>query len=365
MTSRLDLAAEISGFVRLPPFPNQPEISRTMFIELLAKLTELHRAECEPYRKIIEILFPTARTSQRLSELPFIPVRLFKTLTLRSVSASEVIKTMTSSGTSGMATSKVYLDRDTASLQSKALAQTMSSILGNTRVPMLIIDSPSTVSDRASFSARGAGIRGFSMFGRPIAYAFDEEMNLNLDVLRRFSAQYSNEKVLLFGFTSVIWEFLIEALRRTDDKIDLSGGILVHGGGWKKLSALEVSVSKFSECVKEALGVDRVVNYYGMVEQTGSVFLECECGFLHSSAYGDIITRDGTTYELLPHGLEGIIQSISVLPLSYPGHSILTEDRGVILGIDDCKCGRSGTYFQVLGRLKDAELRGCSDVSAR
>ena len=59
----------------------------------------------------------------------------------------------------------------------------------------------------------------------------------------------------------------------------------------------------------------------------------------------------------------GLIQTLSLLPLSYPGHNILTEDLGVIHGIDDCSCGRKGKYFTVLGRVPNTELRGCSDVT--
>ena len=35
----------------------------------------------------------------------------------------------------------------------------------------------------------------------------------------------------------------------------------------------------------------------------------------------------------------------SLLPTSYPGYNILTEDIGVIAGEDDCKCGLKGKYF--------------------
>ena len=50
------------------------------------------------------------------------------------------------------------------------------------------------------------------------------------------------------------------------------------------------------------------------------------------------------------------------LPRSYPGHSLLTEDLGVLLGEDDCPCGRKGKYFKVTGRVPRAEVRGCSDT---
>jgi len=63
-------------------------------------------------------------------------------------------------------------------------------------------------------------------------------------------------------------------------------------------------------------------------------------------------------------GEKGIIETVSVLPGSYPGHVLLTEDEGVILGEDDCPCGRLGKYFKIEGRLQNAELRGCSDTYA-
>ena len=43
---------------------------------------------------------------------------------------------------------------------------------------------------------------------------------------------------------------------------------------------------------------------------------------------------------------------------------LLTEDEGVILGEDDCPCGRKGKYFHIHGRIKNAEIRGCSDTYA-
>ena len=58
----------------------------------------------------------------------------------------------------------------------------------------------------------------------------------------------------------------------------------------------------------------------------------------------------------------GFIQILSLLPKSYPGHNLITEDLGRIKGEDDCKCGRKGKYFEVFGRVKFAEIRGCSNV---
>jgi hypothetical protein len=99
-----------------------------------------------------------------------------------------------------------------------------------------------------------------------------------------------------------------------------------------------------------------------MAEQTGSIYMECPFGHLHASIYSDIITRRARDFKVCSHGEKGIIQVLSPLALSYPGHSILTEDEGIILGEDDCPCGRKGKYFSVLGRIQQAEIRGCSDT---
>ena len=99
-----------------------------------------------------------------------------------------------------------------------------------------------------------------------------------------------------------------------------------------------------------------------MVEQTGTIYMECEEGHLHASDFSDIIIRRESDFSEASLGEKGIIQVISVLPKSYPGQSLLTEDEGVLLGEDNCKCGRKGKYFKILGRIKSAELRGCSDT---
>jgi hypothetical protein len=99
-----------------------------------------------------------------------------------------------------------------------------------------------------------------------------------------------------------------------------------------------------------------------MVEQVGSVYFENALHSLQASIYSDVIVRDTNTLEPLPPGCPGLIQVVSALPESYPGHSLLTEDIGVVQGCDDPSTGMNGQYFQILGRLAKADLRGCSDT---
>ncbi|RKJ31819.1 acyl-protein synthetase, partial [Butyricicoccus sp. 1XD8-22] len=114
--------------------------------------------------------------------------------------------------------------------------------------------------------------------------------------------------------------------------------------------------------LREQLGIQEIHNYYGMVEQVGSIFVECSEGHLHTPSYADVIIRNPITFEPVSIGEQGLIQVISELPTSYPGHSLLTEDLGTIIGEDDCPSGWKGKYFTVSGRLPKSELRGCSDT---
>jgi len=298
------------------------------------------------------------------TDLPFLPVRLFKMLDLSSVEKEEIVKTMTSSGTSGQAVSRIYLDRETSANQTKVLTKIVSSFIGKHRVPMIIIDTEAVIKNRNLFSARGAGILGFSMFGTKRIYALDEEMELNTGLIEQFLEEHKNEQIFLFGFTFMIWQHCYKKLIEKGIKLNLSNGILIHGGGWKKLLNESVSSHDFKERLHEVCGITHVHDYYGMVEQTGSIYMECECGHLHTSIYSDIIIRRAADFSLADIGEKGIIQVVSVLPYSYPGHSLVTEDEGILLGEDDCSCGRLGKYFKIVGRLKNAEIRGCSDTYA-
>ena len=53
---------------------------------------------------------------------------------------------------------------------------------------------------------------------------------------------------------------------------------------------------------------------------------------------------------------------VSLLPKSYPGHSILTEDIGEIVKDNNCDCSSKGKRFLVHGRTIQSETRGCSDI---
>jgi acyl-CoA synthetase (AMP-forming)/AMP-acid ligase II len=348
----------------LPPFGLSQAQKRARLLPLLRELTLHHAACCRPYQNVLRGVFGGADhlEMERLEDVPFLPVTLFKTHMLSSVPPEEVVKVLTSSGTTGQQPSRIYLDAETAAVQSAVLVKVAQHFLGRERLPMIILDHPGVVRDRSSRSARGAGILGMMQFGHRPFYALRDDMTLDEEGLHGYIAAAAGRPVLLFGFTFMVWQYLVQALEAANRRLALGGGTLVHSGGWKKLQDAAVSPAAFRQRVQAVTGVQQVINFYGMVEQVGGVYFENPLHHLHAPIFSEVIIRDPVTLEPLPDGQPGLIQVLSCLPTSYPGHSLLTEDLGVIRGADESSTGMGGRYFEVLGRVPKAELRGCSDT---
>jgi hypothetical protein len=351
----------LEDLLERPQFSVPAQEKSRLLLSGLEELTGYHCRNCAEYDRILSLLNGHGHSSD-LAGVPYLPATLFKTHALRSVPESEIFKTLTSSGTTGQQASRIVLDRDTARLQSTALSKIMMHVLGPRRLPMILVESSGLIKNRESLSARAAGLVGRAKFGRSHFYALDDNMDLNEPGLREFLERYGNAPFLIFGFTFMAWQYLL--LRIAHLGLDLSNGILVHSGGWKKLQQMAVTNAEFKRRFHESTGLHNIFNFYGMVEQVGSVFLEGEDGYLYPPNFADVIIRDPVTWEEAPAGSAGVIQVISLLPRSYPGHSLLTEDLGVVHGIDDSTCGRMGKRFSVIGRVPRAELRGCSDTHA-
>lgn len=351
----------------VPPYSLNEREKEKLLTKRLVELTRLHQENCLEYKRILESIDFKVESVASYKVLPFLPVRLFKELDLKSAEDDQIVKTMTSSGTTGQKVSKIYLDRITSSNQQKAMVKIVSDFTGSSRMPMIIIDCPNVVKNRVMFSARGAGILGFSIFGSKKIYALNDDMKLDVEGLKEFLEKFKGRKILLFGFTFMIWQHFYKELLRLKEEgtiFDLSNGVLIHGGGWKKLISEAVGRDEFYKRLKDVCGLEHIHDYYGMVEQTGCIYMECECGHLHASSFSDVIIRRPIDFSEADIGEDGIIQVVSTIPESYPGHSLLTEDAGAVLGIDNCPCGRKGKYFKINGRLKNAEIRGCSDTYA-
>ncbi len=352
----------IDEFIQLKPYSLTRMEKAAAYTELLTARTVFHRNNCEPYGRLLKALGIPEKAAFSAETVPMLPVSVFKELSLKSVPEEAVFKMLTSSGTSGQRVSQIYLDAETAANQQQVLYRIIADFAGENRIPYLVFDTKKTLRDRKMFSARGAGILGFSLLASRTCYALDENMELDIPAVQNFLAEHRNEPVLAFGFTFIIYKHVIRVLEEKKIRLDIPNGILIHGGGWKNLITEAVSPEEFKARITATTGIARISNYYGMAEQTGCIYMECSEGHLHASIWSDVLFRRARDFSLCSVGEQGIVQVLSPLPGSYPGHSLLTEDTGELLGEDDCPCGRLGKYFSIIGRIPRAEVRGCSDT---
>lgn len=330
------------------------------FLDEINELSQFHYLNCDEYKKIIYHLFGNSPFGKTLEDMPFIPVSLFKEMELKSVSADSIFKVIKSSGTQGKQ-SQIFLSRENSKRQIVALKEIFQSKFGNARRPMIFFDSKEQILRSATSSARKAAVIGFSAFASERYFVLRNDLTLDWEELQRCMSLYQEEQVLIFGFTFLLWTTLVKD-NKTNLSFDLPNGVILHGGGWKNIEGLGISKEQFKEGIKRVIRVNTVADYYGMAEQAGSVFFECTKGFFHSSKYSNVVIRDPYTLLPLPFGKSGLVQVISSLPLSYPGHSILTQDIGTLYGENNCPCKGEGRYFTIDKRLPKSQIRGCSDV---
>ena len=103
----------------------------------------------------------------------------------------------------------------------------------------------------------------------------------------------------------------------------------------------------------------RISNIQGFLE--GNWWIQDIGSYIHLEILINKLIRD-KNFNIQKPGDRGLVQLFSILPTSYPGHSIITEDIGEILPENKIKCSIDTTHFLIHGRSKHSEIRGCSDV---
>lgn len=346
--------------VARPAFTIPDAEKQPLLLRGLNDLTHHHYRNCSAYRNMIEAAYGNRQTYEQIEDIPYLPAALFKRMELSST--EKPILTLQSSGTTGQQASRIVVDAETSERQSRGLLSVFRPALGAQRLPLLVIDTRKVITDPKALTARGAGVLGMMKFGAKATFALDQDLNVLEDDVVKFVERHGEQPFLIFGFTFLVWQKLFMAFEHR--RLDLRNAIIVHSGGWKKMEEMRVPNSTFKEQLNARFGVSQIYNFYGFVEQLGSIFLEASDGLLYPPNYTDVIVRDPISLQPLPIGQTGLLQIVSLLPKSYPGHSILTEDLGTVERIDNGPIGRLGKGIRVLGRLPASELRGCSDVVA-
>ena len=369
MNALAEIEQGIESALAQPPYGIDPQQRHDVLLALLKKELAYACSLNPRFRNYVEHWPIDFRGADRIADLPYLPVGVFKANPPPAlVGADEVKRTLSSSATTGQVPSRVVLDAATARRMAKGVVTIIRDFIGPARRPYLVIDAPENLAAQPELGARGAAIQALGSFATEVVSCLRPGQNgdssLDLEKLLACAEQWKHADVLVYGFTYVLWTQLVQPLQRQGINLGIPNVHVLHSGGWKRLEQQAVTRDVFIRGVASVFScsADRILDYYGMVENVGVIYPDCDRGNKHVPAFAEIIVRDPLTLAPVKAGQRGLIQVCSVLPTSFPGFLLLTEDMAEVINYDECPCGRRGTSFRFAGRAPKAEVRGCGNL---
>jgi hypothetical protein len=366
------LSEEIDKVLAEPPYGQSPEGKEALLLRILQQELSSGCQRHAGYENYVRQWPVDYRSAARVADLPFLPVSLLKANPpLSFIPPEEMKRTLTSSATTSQSPSRVVLDAATSRRMTKGVVTIVRDFIGTSRRPYLVVDTQDLMRGGGDLGARGAAIQGLHPFASQATYCLkvDEQGELTLDrkKLLEFAETHRNSEILVYGFTYILWNYLVKPLLSEEISLNLPQVRILHSGGWKRLQEQAVEKAVFNEKLARIFGCspECVIDFYGMVESVGVIFPDCPEGNKHAPVFGDVIVRNPLTLEPVAAGGFGIVQVCSILPTSFPGNLLLTEDMAQVMGYDDCACGRRGVSFRFAGRVPKAELRGCGNLEIK
>lgn len=369
MSLPVEILAQLDALLAAAPYAAPPERHQADLLRILKSQLAYAAQRNRLLRQYIEAWPLDYRRAERIADLPYLPVGVFKAdPPLALVSSADIVRTLTSSATTGQTPSRVVLDAETSRRMVKGVTSIVRDFIGPHRRPFLVVDTEASLCGGIELGARGAAIQGLRPYAKETVCCLRDTGAAVLEVdtaaLEDFAARHADADILAYGFTYIVWQHLVRPLQARGAALRLPNVTLLHSGGWKRLQDQAVTPESFTAGVSSVFGCpqERVIDFYGMVENVGVVYPDCRYGSKHVPSFADVVIRDPLTLEPVEPGQQGLVQVCSALPSSFPGFTVLTDDIGQIVCDDGCRCGRRGTTFRFVQRVPKVEMRGCGNI---
>jgi acyl-CoA synthetase (AMP-forming)/AMP-acid ligase II len=353
---RAAIDAAVLEWIKETPWQRDEE----QFDELARRIFYHQFEHCLPYARFAQGRGVTPQTLTKWREIPAVPAGAFKEMPLRSFPEADTKMIFRTSGTSGSPRGELHLDTLTL-YEASALA-----ILRTLLLPDLVRHQTSIrVLAPSALEAPDSSLSlMFSFlideFGAPESGFDIENGEIQLESLKLSIAACTRERqpILLCG-TSFAFVHLLDRL--SEENLSLScpaGSRIMETGGFKGRSR-EMSQDELHADLAKAFGIPSsfIINQYGMTE-LGSQFYD-----------SSLVDPEGPRRKLIPPWVDVRIidpeTSLDVVP-GKTGMVTLYDlaNTGSVAAIQTADIGRSvpgdPSGFEVLGREKGAEERGCS-----
>lgn len=289
------------------------------------------------YREFCDFLKTDVQKVKSIQQIPFLPIQFFKSHAVVS-NTNSVQTTFTSSGTTGMVTSK-HLVTD-LSMYEESYRKGFSQFYGNIEDYVVLALLPSYL------EREGSSL--IYMVADLIQLSNQAESGFYLDnyealIEKLIQLDQSGQNVILIGVTYALLD-LVE--KRS---FQLENTIIMETGGMKG-KRKEMIREELHQQLCEGFGVTTIHSEYGMTELLSQAYSLGE-GIFECPSWMQLLVRD--TEDALSYIREGKTGGINIIDLANINSCsfIATQDLG--------KKFANGS-FEVLGRFDHSDVRGCN-----
>ncbi len=313
-------------------------VTNTGFDALALEIFRFQYQHNSVYHQYADLLRKTPDTVTTVQQIPFLPVRFFKSHTIK-VTAFEPQVIFESSGTTQTVNSQ-HLIKDVA-MYKESFMRGFEMQYGQVKdwcilglLPSYLERNNSSLVYMVNELIKESGYENSGFY----LYQFDELSKLLQQL------ETAKQQTMLFGVTFALLDLaekFPQALKHT---------VIMETGGMKGRRK-EMVRDELHTILKNAFQTVQVHSEYGMTELLSQAYAKDD-GIFNCPPWMKILLRDEEDPLLIKHGAEqrGVINVIDLANV-YSCSFIATDDAGKLY---------SDGSFEVLGRTDGSDLRGCS-----
>jgi len=311
--------------------------NQKQFEKIALKVFRFQYDSNDVYREFCQLLNVEKHQVKSLEQIPFLPIQFFKSHAIVS-NTHPAQETFTSSGTTGMVTSK-HLVTD-ISLYEESYRQGFSQFYGNIEDYTILALLPSYLEREGSsliYMVNDLIQRTNNPDSGFYLNQYDELIKKLIDL------DHSEKNIILIGVTYA----LLDLIER--QKFQLKNTIVMETGGMKG-KRKEMIREELHEQLCQGFGVTAIHSEYGMTELLSQAY-SLGNGVFECPSWMQILIRD--TEDALVYVPEEKSGGINVIDLANINSCsfIATQDLGK---------KNPNNSFEVLGRFDNSDIRGCN-----
>jgi len=311
------------------------------FEKMALEVFSFQYEENKVYREYCNLINKSPASVNNLTEIPFLPIELFKTHTVITGN-NDYDLLFESSGTTDMQKSRHFLKK--ASLYRKSFLKTFNQFYGSPEEYYILALLPNYLENKHSSL--------IYMVNELIQQSGHEESGFYLDNLKELAnnlkkLKHKQGKIFLLGVSFALLDL------SEKHPMALNDAIIMETGGMKGRRE-ELTRQELHNILKDQFQVDRIHSEYGMAELLSQAYSKGD-GIFQTPPWMKVLLREYNDpfHIQRPDGFNELNGGINVVDLTnlYSCAFIETKDIG--------KTYPDGR-FEVLGRFDYSDLRGCN-----